>query len=205
MVTYLLTRDSPERFNRVFNFLASSKNAKTDEVKLEASFLVLSDLPIESVEVAAQALCKEANPFMPDDGSWYQLADNLAHENLVRELSQTKQLTAPEDVVMEDKRREARAKFLASLEGKFGAEVADRYSRIIPDGPIPLFHCHQCQDTGWREYNCTRQELCASCKQRQFYLYDHTWVEHCVCWHTNPRLEQHRAQSKLKTRRKKNR
>jgi hypothetical protein len=204
MAGHVLTRDADVRFASSFNRLMKTKNANLDEYSMEAYSNTLHDLPIQAVEEAAFKLAKQPNSFMPDAGEWYQLADNIAHENLVRELNQPKQLSAPPDVGIEDKRRKARAKFLLVMREKFGSEVANRYRRIIPNGPMPLFHCSQCQDTGWREYDCTKKDQCDNCKQRQFHLYDHKWVEHCVCWNTNPRLERQRAQGKLKTRRKNN-
>ena len=58
-MAYLYARDAHARFVAAFNFLSASKNVKLDDAKLEASFLVLGDLPIESVETAATALARE--------------------------------------------------------------------------------------------------------------------------------------------------
>jgi hypothetical protein len=198
MTTYLLTRDAPERFARVFNFLAASKNTKTDEVKLEASFLVLADLPIESVEVAVQTLCKEANPFMPDDGSWYEVADNHAIQKVVIDTEQTKQLPPAQiERDEEDKLRKARTEFLATYKRITGHPLPNAEKWKTAPVYVVTYYCRLCSDTGWRSYSCTENDLCGSCQTSKHHLYDHDYVERCLCWNASPVLKAERARTQL--------
>jgi hypothetical protein len=198
MTTYLLTRDSPERFARVFNFLAASKNTKTDEVKLEASFLVLADLPIESVEVAVQTLCKEANPFMPDDGSWYEVADNHAIQQVVVDTEKTKQLPpAQMERDEEDKLRKSRTELLDTYERITGHPLPNAEKWKTAPVYVATYYCRLCSDTGWRSYSCTENELCGSCETSKRHLYDHDYVERCLCWNASPVLKAERARTQL--------
>ena len=202
MATYLLTHDAPERFARVFNFVAASKNTKTDEVKLEASFLVLGDLPIESVEVAAQTLCKEANPYMPDDGSWYELADNHAMQRVARDAENVKQIPAQIERDEEQKIKKARDEFLATFERITGKPMVNAKQWKTAPVHVVTYHCRLCSDTGWRSFSCTEKELCSSCETTKRHLYDHDYVERCLCWNSNPVLEAERARQQLYHRRR---
>ncbi len=203
MTTYLLTRDAPERFTRVFNFVAASKNTKTDEVKLEASFLVLGDLPIESVEVAAQTLCKEANPFMPDDGSWYEVADNDAMQRVARDTENTKQLPPAQiERDEEEKLRKARTEFLDTYKRITGHSLPNAKNWKTAPIHVATYYCHHCSDTGWRSYSCTEKELCGSCETSKRHLYDHDYVERCLCWNASPVLKAERARTQLHHRRR---
>ena len=203
-MTHHLTRDEPERFTRVFNFLSKSKNSKYDEVKIAASFAVLGDLPIESVELAAQTLAKEANSFFPDDGSWYEVADNHAASQLVANAQESHYLTAPH---MEDDERartlKARQSFVEQYERVTGKVLPETH---VWKSPLRLvtFHCHLCSDSGWRDYTCTERNQCEKCLNKKLHINEHGYCERCVCWRTNPHLEARRARVHLSQRRRAN-
>ena len=203
---YRLTKDEPQRFSTAFNFLASSKNAKCDEVKLEASFLVLGELPIESVEVAAKILSKEANSFMPDDGSWFEVADTLAAEALVKDAKEVRQITSTSDIERDEVSaiKVARDTFVKKYEAMCGKTLPSDHVWKLDIKGIRTVHCVQCSDVGWRSFRCTEATWCGSCRNRRVHVYDHDFVRRCVCFDTNPALITSRAESQLRQRRRSN-
>jgi hypothetical protein len=204
-MTYRLTRDEPKRFTAAFNFLSTSKNAKHDDVKLEASFLTLGDLPIEAVELAARTLSKESNSFMVDDGTWYETADNIAAETLVRNTEKARYLTAPK-IEQEEKSEtlKARKAFVELFEKFAGKTLSISHPWKSDQVNLMTFHCVSCSDIGWRNSECTTDNLCKLCRTSKQHLYDHGYVFRCTCWMTNPLLEARRASAKLSYRRKSN-
>tara|TARA_B000000460_G_scaffold184436_1_gene132413 strand:+ start:60 stop:683 length:624 start_codon:yes stop_codon:yes gene_type:complete len=201
-----LTRDEPERFTAAFNFLSTSKNAKHDDVKLEASFLVLGDLPIASVEIAAKTLSKEANPFMPDDGSWYEIADTHAALQLAQSTEQTHYLSTAH-VEEDEKSRtlKARRLFVEKYEQYVGRKLPDDHVWKSDSVSVVTHHCNLCCDMGWRSHTCTTDNLCSSCVLKKTHIYDHDYVERCLCFRTNPLFEARRARSQLSSRGRSNR
>jgi sulfur transfer complex TusBCD TusB component (DsrH family) len=99
MATWILTRDQPKQFSQAFNRLASTKGGSVDEVKMEGYFETLGDLPIDSVCTAASEFQKEATPFLPDAGTWYRRADDLAARQLEQHAErEVKRVTGPNTV-----------------------------------------------------------------------------------------------------------
>jgi len=202
---YKLTRDEPKRFTAAFNFLSTSKNAKHDDVKLEASFLTLGDLPIDAVEIAARTLSRESNSFMPDDGTWYETADNIAAETLVKHTENARYLTAPK-IEEEEKSKTltARKAFVKLYESFAKKSLPWTHNWKSSDVQVMTFHCSACSDSGWLNGECVTDNLCPSCRQKKQRMYSHGYVYRCRCWETNPLLEARRASAKLSYRRKTN-
>lgn len=99
MATWILTRDQPKQFSQAFNRLASTKGGAVDEIKMEGYFETLGDLPIDSVCTAAGEFQKEATPFLPDAGTWYRRADDLAARQLEQHAErEVKRVTGPNTV-----------------------------------------------------------------------------------------------------------
>jgi hypothetical protein len=204
-MTYRLTRDEPRRFTSAFNFLSASKNSKHDDVRLEASFLVLGDLPIEATEAAAKQLSKESNSFFPDDGSWYEVADNIACKMLVENTEKARYLTEPK--IQEEEianTLSARKTFVSTYEQFTGKTLPETHHLKSKKLDLMTFHCAECADIGWRDSECTTDNLCELCRASRNHLYDHSYVFRCACWMTNPLLEARRASAKLSSRRKLN-
>jgi len=194
-VTYRLTRDEPHRFAAAFNFLSSSKNAKHDHVKLEASFLVLQDLPIQSVEIAAKTLAQEASSWMPDDGSWFEVADTHAANALVHD-TEVAQLPPGPSHPEEAERASttaAREAFVQAYETAAQQTLPSDHVWKTPPAQIRSYHCLACRDTGWSPNECGKTDPCTSCRVRGHHLYPHPYVERCVCAATNPALTLARA------------
>jgi hypothetical protein len=193
---YHYTRDAQDRFVQAFNLLSASKNVTLDDAKLEASFLVLGDLPIESVETAARALAQEASPWMPSDGEWYQRADTEAAAALVlnadREVARlpaAAHIEASEVAALDA----ARLGFIAAYERRAQRTLPDDHPWKTGQDRVPAYHCARCSDTGWCRLECVGEDPCPSCVLRGRHLYDHDYVAHCVCFGTNKALLAARA------------
>jgi hypothetical protein len=193
---YRYTRDEHARFVAAFNFLSASNNVKLDDAKLEASFIVLGGLPIESVETAAKALAREGTHWMPTDGEWYEVADTDAARALV--------LSADHDVAQLTAAGHIEADEMASLTAARLAFV-ETYERAVSNtlpsdhvwktqrDHVPAYYCARCSDTGWRTHLCSKNDQCPSCVTRGRHLYDHDYVDHCICFATNTALLASRA------------
>ena len=207
MTQYRLVQDDPQRFATAFNFLASSKNAKCDDVKLEASFTVLRGLPIASVELAAKILAKEANAFMPDDGSWYEVADTLAAESLLKDANNLRQITPGHDLEREaiEATKRARDRFVKEYETICGKVLPSNHVWKTEITSVRTSHCSQCSDVGWKGFHCTAANQCGSCRDKRRHIYDHDYVDRCACFDSNPLLVAARAESHLKARARSNR
>jgi hypothetical protein len=186
---WIYTRDEPTRFLAAFNSLAATKGSQTDDLHHESYFSVLSDLPIDAVERAAQDLSRVSSPFLPDAGSWYRHADALAANALSvaslalsvdsRDLSESAE-TEQDEV---EGLRVARNAFLAKLESLSGRTLPDD-SPLKTDTPrVPTFSCVTCQDLGWvREPGST----------------PHGRMRHCQCWTHNSTITNDRATVRLR-------
>ena len=203
---YRLTQDEPQRFTTAFNFLSASKNAKCDDVKLEASFVVLGELPIESGEAAAKVLAKEANSFMPDDGSWFEVADTHASEALLKDVNEVRQITPGRDIEQGElaATKLARDEFVRKYEALCGKRLPSTHPWKADITGIRTVHCVQCSDVGWKSFRCTRSNQCLACQNKRRYLYAHEYVDKCVCFENNPALTAARAEAQLRQRRRAN-
>jgi hypothetical protein len=181
-MTYLYASEEPERFLRAFNNLAVSKSGEHDDVEYESYFELLSELPIDSVERAARELKRTPGAFMPDAGTWFRLADNMAAESLVENTNtDIKQLYAPRDTEgVEVKRiKVARAKFVSDMEKLTGRVLPNDHPMKVSTPKVPTYACSTCRDLGWVETENRR-------------------YRHCQCWSHNPVLEKERLKSRLK-------
>jgi hypothetical protein len=195
-MAYLYARDAHARFVAAFNFLSASKNVKLDDAKLEASFLVLGDLPIESVETAATALAREGTHWMPSDGEWYEVADTDAARSLVLSADHdVAQLTAAGHIEADEiaSLTAARRSFVAAYELASGGTLPPDHVWKTDRDHVPAYHCATCGDTGWRDHTCSTDDQCHACIARGRHLYDHTYLQRCVCFETNAALLAARA------------
>jgi hypothetical protein len=204
---YLYTRDEHARFVASFNFLSASKNVKLDDAKLEASFMVLGDLPIESVETAAKALAREGTHWMPTDGEWYEVADTDAARSMALVADHdVAQLTAAGHIEADEvsSLTAARLDFVGTYERASGGTLPDDHVWKTERDHVPAYHCATCSDTGWRDCTCSRGSQCPSCGTRGRHLYDHAYVERCACFATNKSLLAARAHAHHSHRRRQN-
>jgi hypothetical protein len=179
-MTFTYASEEPERFLRAFNNLAVSKSGEADELKFESYFEELGPLPIEAVEEAARELKRTPGAFMPDLGTWFRLADNIA----AKHLDSTAQAQLPNGRHAEDgevaRITTGRAEFVKTMEKMTGRTLADDHPLKVGTTRIPTFACVTCEDTGWIE----REEDGVP------------RVRHCQCWNHNPVLERQRAHSR---------
>jgi hypothetical protein len=195
-----LTRDATNRFTTAFNVLAVSKHASHEDVKIEAALLVLGDLPIESVEYAAQRLARESNSFMPDYGSWYEVADTHAANSLVAE-TEVAQLTSGRYLQEEEQvaTKAARDAFMEAYETLAGKRLPSDHVWRSEAIQLPHFSCPDCTDSGWRQHDCRTEDQCASCRLTGRHIYDHSYVDRCDCFASNPSLQAARSRSHYTT------
>ena len=181
-MTYLYASEEPERFLRAFNNLAVSKSGEHDEVEYESYFELLGELPIDAVEQAARELKRTPGAFMPDAGTWFRVADNIAAESLVENTNtDIRQLYAPRDAEGDEVERikVARAKFVAQMEKLTGRTLSADHAMKVSTPKVPTYACSTCRDLGWVETENRR-------------------YQHCQCWSHNPVLKKERARSRLK-------
>jgi hypothetical protein len=186
--TWTLTKDTPERFIQAFNALAATKNVGVDDVKHEAYFDTLGELPIDWVVEAAKQLRESPSSFMPDAGSWYSLADELAFKSWEADTaSAAEEVSAPRDPAHDEEQRtrEARKAFLDQMEEKGLLDAPRRAAWERRPVKIPRFGCAVCRDVGWVPTRCTAPEA-----DRAGYWYD--TYGHCACWESNPVLQERR-------------
>jgi len=186
MATYVLTKDAPKEFLQAFNQLAATKGSAIDDLKHESYFTTLGLLPIDSVRAAAEILQREAGPFLPDAGTWYRHADDLAAAQLDADATdavlQLRGGVAPED----DERTRtlaARAVFVAQYEVHTGRTLPETHLWKRPDIRLPTYGCLTCRDTGWVEKAVTQTDFDR----------DVLRATRCQCFYTNPVLEEQRA------------
>jgi hypothetical protein len=185
-MTFTYASEEPERFLRAFNNLAVSKSGEADELKFESYFEELGPLPIEAVEEAARELKLIPGAFMPDLGTWFRLADDIA----AKHLESSAQAQLPDSRHAEDNEIEririARATFVQNMEKMTGRTLADDHPMKVGTPRLPTFACTTCQDTGWidREEDGVPR------------------ARHCQCWSHNPVLERNRAHLRAATTRR---
>lgn len=179
---WIYTRDEPTRFLAAFNSLAATKGTQTDDLHHESYFTVLGDLPIDSVEQAAQDLSRAASPFLPDAGSWYRHADALAANALtVASRALPASMAAEQDEA--EGIRVARNAFIEKFECLSGRRLPDD-SPLKTDIPsVPTYSCATCQDVGW---------------VRESGPNPHGRVRRCICWTYNSTIESGRATARLR-------
>ena len=184
MTDFNYTRDHAPRFTKAMNFLVATKNTQVDDLKFEAYFRQLSDLPIEAVEKAASKMALEPGPFLPDAGTWYREADLIAAKFLEKELDITvKQLPSGRRIENDEIQRTivARDKFVALMEKNLGRKLPDTHPMKSSIPTLPTFSCATCQDLGW---------VYEKGEERR--------VKHCHCWDYNPTLQRQRANNATK-------
>ena len=190
---WTLTRETPKRFIVAFTSLAATKNSGADDLKHEAYFDTLGELPIVWVEEGAKRLREEASSFMPDAGTWFRLSDALAATAWEKATaSEANQLTGGQEVERgeEAATRRARSAFLDKLEA-VGQQRGFPVNRAVWDAypvRLPTYACAVCNDLGWIPHPCTQTEA-----ERAGYQFDR--YGHCRCWDTNPVLRQKRHES----------
>jgi hypothetical protein len=192
MATYVLTKDAPEAFLQAFNQLAATKGSAIDDIKHESYFTTLGLLPIDSVRAAAEILQREAGPFLPDAGTWYRHADDLAAAQLDTDAKDAVLLlrgaVVPESSEV-GRTRAARDAFVAQYEHYTERTLPETHPWKQPDIRLPAYGCLTCHDTGWTEKATTQTD----------YEQDVKRASRCACFHTNPVLEERRARSVART------
>ena len=185
-MTFTYASEEPERFLRAFNNLAVSKSGEADELKFESYFEELGPLPIEAVEEAARELKRTPGAFMPDLGTWFRLADDIA----AKQVESVAQAQLPSSRHAEDDEveriRTARAKFITQMETLTGRTIPADHPLRTSTPRIPTFACATCRDIGWIDH-----EEDGVLRAR-----------HCQCWNHNPILEQKRAHLRATTTRR---
>ena len=201
----LLARDARERFITAYTFLCVSKNTAYDDVSIHAAMAVMGELPIDAVEWGARRLAQEGTHFMPSLGEWFEVADTKA-AHAFASATEALQLTAGRH--LEDEERAAlttaRDAFVANYESIVGKTLPDDHVWKTPRDHLQSYHCLSCRDTGWRHHACVEEDECESCGKRGYRLYDHDYVDHCVCFFTNPILVGSRAHAQRSSRLLKN-
>jgi hypothetical protein len=199
MNTSVLTRDDPKQFLQAFNKLAATKGSVIDDVKQESYFETLGDLPIEAVAEAAQDLQREAGSFLPDAGTWYRMADDIACARLDAESKQTVQeLTGAVDQESEEleRTRQARDSFVRQYEATVKRTLPPTHPWKQKEILLPTYSCLECRDTGWVNRPGTIQDF----RQAGETVLR---AERCSCFLTNPVLEARRSHvTALKARRR---
>jgi len=196
----LLTRDARERFATAYTFLSVSKNTSYDAVSLEAAFLVLGELPIISVEFAAKSLAREGTSFMPTAGEFFQSADEHAANALVAETEVLK-LTSGRNLEDDEAQstKAAREAFVAAYETLAGKRLPVDHVWRSETIQLPHFSCPDCTDSGWSQHDCRKEDQCASCRLTGRHIYDHSYVDRCDCFASNPSLQAARSRSHYTT------
>jgi hypothetical protein len=201
----LLARDARERFITAYTFLCVSKNTAYDDVSIHAAMEVMGELPIDAVEWGARSLAQEGTHFMPSLGEWFEVADTKA-AHAFASATEALQLTA--GIHLEDEElaslTTARDAFVQLYETTVGKALPDDHVWKTPHDHLQSYHCLSCRDTGWRHHTCVEEDECHPCGQRGYRLYDHEYVDQCVCFFTNPVLVGTRAHAQRSTRLRKN-
>jgi|GEM_PF-1784349 len=181
-----LVKNERKRFVLCFTSLASSKGGQADEIKLRAYFQALSDSPIEGCERAAEQLSRAPGPFLPDAGTWRDLADSLGLQQYEADLKTVQ--PAPRTVAQgeEARLRTAQAEFIATLRQFVRPETADAIARRIQTSAVPTYYCATCQDSGFIRAPADPRD-----QQRVGYIAER--VQTCACYRSNPVLERDRA------------
>jgi hypothetical protein len=191
MTEALLTRNERQRFATAYNFLATSKHAQVDNIKIEAAYALLADLPIVSVEKAAKQLAQHGSKWMPSYGEWYEMADEMAVEHFIQTFEKAAaQLPAArldEDEAVAT--QTARKRFVAEYEAAAGQSLPDTHVWKSDAVRVPNYHCSKCRDIGWTTLSCTDSNRCTECDDRGYRLYNHDYVRHCACFALNPSLK----------------
>lgn len=184
-----LVRNERERFVKCFTALASSKGGHVDEIKLRAYFKSLADSPIVGCERAAQQLMRTAGPFLPDAGSWRNLADQLGLQQYQQDLKQAQ--PAPRALERDEVAglRAAQARFLDTLRPFVTESTATALKARLAQSEVPTYHCRVCQDTGFVAAAPDPRDLKAV-------GYVGERVQTCVCHPSNPVLERQRVARK---------
>ena len=179
------TADEPERFMQAFNRLAASKSGDHDAFQAEVYFKSgLNELPIEAVERAARELQQTPGAFFPDPGTWFRLADKIAAEMAERGAQKDIQALPPSAVVEESeitRTRLARDDFVNRMEQLTGHILPADHPLRSDHIELPIYGCSVCRDIGWVKERETSDR-----------------VRHCVCWNSNPVIEQRRATARVK-------
>jgi hypothetical protein len=205
--SWTLTRDEPARFFAAFAFLAASKHASLKDEEIEVAHQVLGDLPIESVERAMRLLSKQAGDYLPSTGDIYEVADNDAAELLVsHRSSEVAQLSAGRMTGGNGQSHPGveRLAFIAQYEKLSGKTLPSGHVWKTGKADEASYSCPDCQDIGWVNRDCLESNQCRSCRYKRR-LYDHTYVEQCMCFDMNPVLRAARAGNRLKLRIRENR
>lgn len=198
-------RDEQQRFAKAFGVLALSKGAPHEPQKLAAALVVLGELPIESVEYATHTLAQEATRWMPDYGSIFEIADGHRADREVHAVEMA-QRTAGGHLEDEEQAaiRDAREAFVHLYETMTAKKLSDDHVWKTEIIPVPAYHCLRCHDTGWRPHTCVADDQCPSCVTRGQRLYDHEYVDRCLCAGKNPVLVASRAHADRSDRRRRN-
>jgi hypothetical protein len=189
-MTYPLTRDAPEQFLQAFNALAATKGGLVDDIKQEAFYQTLSDLPISAVVEAAQALQREEGTYLQDAGTWYRRADQIACARLKDDATRALPASVAPDEDERTRTRAARDKFVKHYESYVGRTLPDTHPWKSDDIWLPTYSCLTCHDTGWQDHP-------GLTKQGDPILR----VGRCACFLTNPVLEARRGHGLSWTRR----
>jgi hypothetical protein len=181
-----LVRNERERFALCFTSLASSKGGQADEVKLRAYFLALADCSIVGCERAARQLIRTAGAFLPDAGTWRDLADDLGLQQYAEDLKAAQ--PAPRLVEQDEEARlcTARDAFIETLRRYVTPATADALAASLATKAAPTYSCTVCEDSGFVPAAPDQRDL-----QRVGYVADR--IQRCVCAPTNPVLERQRA------------
>ena len=183
-----LVRNERERFALCFTSLASSKGGQADEVKLRSYFLALADSSIVGCERAARQLIRTAGAFLPDAGTWRDLADDLGLQQYAEDLKAAQPPPRRVEQDEEARLRTAQATFITTLRRYVTPATADALAAALATTEVPTYHCAVCRDSGFVPAARDPRDL-----KRVGYVADR--IQRCVCAPTNPVLERQRAAS----------
>ena len=180
-----LVRSNPERFERTFRDLLSSKGRNHNQDLLRSYFIALADSPISATERAVKQLMRDRSTFLPPAGELRELADTIGLEDYYETLP-----PKPTPVSTPDEARlQAMDRFFNMWEAlaEKGAMTNMRAKHQSMDAP--RVSCEDCRDAGWTFTRDPRTEKTLG--------YVAEYASRCHCSQSNPELERRRLNRKL--------
>jgi len=179
-----LVRGNPDRFQRSFRDLLSSKGRNHNQDLLRSYYIALADSPIGATERAVKQLMRDPSTFLPPAGELRELADTIGLEDYYRTLP-----PKPTPVSTPDEARlQAMDAFFSTWEALAGKPMPHLRAKHQSMAP-PRVACPDCRDAGW---TFATNPLTAKTLG-----YAAEFASRCHCSQSNPELERRRLNRKL--------
>ena len=180
-----LVRGNPDRFQRSFRDLLSSKGRNHNQDLLRSYYIALADSPIGATERAVKQLMRDRSTFLPPAGELRELADTIGLEDYYETLPPTPK----PDSTPDEARLQAMDRFFnmweALAEKGPMTKLRAKHQSMAP----PRVACPDCRDAGW---TFATNPLTAKTLG-----YAAEFASRCHCSQSNPELERRRLNRKL--------